>query len=558
MKRRNFLKIFPAASVTPFVVNGFPLRPFANSKMAKVLGTCDGVDERVLVLIQLKGGNDGVNTIVPLNQYDKYAQVRPTIRIQQDKLINLDSTLPNADQVGLHPALTSLKAMYEKGNAAIVQGVGYQSMNQSHFKATDLWFTGGDTTPDGNNLGSGWMGRSLQAFYPDVLGAPTADMPDPLGIQIGDSNPALGFHTETEHQNAINLTGQDASGFYSLIQTIGGAPMKNIPNSDLGSEVKFIVSVEQSVSAYAGRITQVFNAGSNSISVYPLPTAYGLNTESNKLAEQLKTIARLVKGGCKTKMYLCQLGGFDTHNAQVDSGDTAVGDHANLLGYLSDSVKTFFDDLEGLGLADQVMGCTFSEFGRCAEENGSFGCDHGNLAPMMIFGKNVQAGVQGTNVNLSNLTNDGQLQGMQHDYRQVFTTLLQDWLGADNEILEQTMFDGYAKIPLIDAAAVVNPDCYFGTSATDDPYQRVRPLKIYPNPASVTAEVSFDSERSFDARLTLHSLGGSIITAMNVQVAPGTNFYYLDVLGLPPAPYFVRLEDKASGRAEVVKLTVVR
>jgi len=558
MKRRNFLKIFPAASVTPFVVNGFPLTPFANSKMAKVLGSCDGVEDRVLVLIQLKGGNDGVNTIIPFNQYDRYAQVRPTVRVQKDKLINLDSTLPNPDQIGLHPALTSLKAMYEKGQAAIVQGVGYQSMNQSHFKATDLWLSGGDTTPDGNNLGSGWIGRSLQAFYPDVLGTPTANMPDPLGIQIGDSNPSLGFHTETEHQNAINLTGQDASGFYSLIQTIGGAPMKNIPNSDLGSEVKYIVSVEQSVNLYAGRITQVFNAGTNSISAYPDPATYSLNVETFTLANQLKTIARLIKGGCKTKMYLCQITGFDTHNAQVDSGDTSVGEHADLLRYLSDSVKTFFDDLEGLGLADQVLGCTFSEFGRCAEENGSFGTDHGTLAPMMVYGKNVAAGVKGTNVNLSNLTNDGQLQGMQHDYRQVFATLLQDWLGANNEILEQTMFDGYAKMPLVDTAAVVSPDCYFGTSSTNDPYQSTRALKVYPNPASVTAEVSFESQRSFDARLTLHSLGGSLITGMNVQVAPGTNFYYLDVFGLPPAPYFVRLEDKSSGRGEVVKLTVVK
>jgi len=556
MKRRNFLKIFPAAGITPFVVNGFPLRPFANSKMAKILGTCEGVEERVLVLIQLKGGNDGVNAVIPFNQYDKYANIRPTVRIAQDKLLNLDTTLPNGDQVGLNPALASFKAMYDKGNAALVQGVGYQSMNQSHFKATDLWLSGGDTTPENVNLGTGWIGRTLQAFYPDVLGAPTAQMPDPLGIQIGDSNPSLGFHSESEHQNAINLTGQDAAGFFSLIQTIGGAPMKNIPASDLGGEVEYIISVEQSVNLYAQRITEVFNAGSNSISTYPSGGDYGMNGAT--LAEQLKTIARLVRGGSKTKIYLCQLGGFDTHNAQVDSGDTTAGDHANLLRYLSDSVKTFFDDLEGLGIADQVTGCTFSEFGRCAEENGSFGTDHGTLAPMMIFGKNIQAGVQGTNVNLSNLTNDGQLQEMQHDYRQVFTTLLQDWLGADNEILEQTMFDGYAKIPLVDAAAVVNPDCYFGTTATNDPYQRVRLLKVYPNPASVTAEVSFDSERFFDARLSLHSLGGSLVTAMNVQVGPGTNFYYLDVFGLPPAPYFVRLEDKASGRAEVVKLSVVR
>lgn len=562
MKRRNFLKIFPAAGITPFVVNGFPMRPFANSKMAKILGTCDGVEDRVLVLIQLKGGNDGVNVVIPFNQYDRYAQIRPTIHIDQAKLINLDKTLPLADQVGLHPGLTSIKAMYDQGNAAIVQGVGYQSMDQSHFKATNLWYTGGDSTAANNNLGSGWMGRALQAFYPDVQGAPTAKMPDPLGIQIGDSSPALGFHTETEHQNAINLSGQDASGFFSLVQTIGGAPMSNIPKSDMGGEIEYIISVEQSVEKYAQRISEVFNAGSNTIATYPDANKYGLNAGSNgqnvNLAEQLKTVARLISGGSKTKIYLCQLGGFDTHNAQVDSGDTSIGDHANLISYLADSVKTFFDDLDGMGRGDQVVGCTFSEFGRCAKENGSFGCDHGTLAPMMVFGKGIHAGVQGTNVNLSNLTNDGQLQGMQHDYRQVFTTLLQDWLGADNEILEQTMFDGYAKIPLVDAALVVNPDCYFGTTAVNDPYQRPRPLSVYPNPASVTAEVTFQSERAFDAQLTLHSLGGSLVSGATVKVAPGSNFFYLEVMTLPAAPYFVRIEDKATGKAEVVKLNVVR
>ena len=165
MKRRSFLKIFPAAGVTPFVVNGHPLRPFANSKMARVLSSCEGVEDRVLVLIQLKGGNDGVNTIIPINQYDSYANLRPSIKIPEANLINLDTTLGNDEQVGLHPSLLPLKALYDEGKASIVQGVGYQNMNQSHFKGTDLWLSGGDTSSsDAYNIPSGWMGRSLQAL----------------------------------------------------------------------------------------------------------------------------------------------------------------------------------------------------------------------------------------------------------------------------------------------------------------------------------------------------------------------------------------------------------
>lgn len=534
------------------------MRPFANKTMANILSSCDGVEERILVLIQLKGGNDGLNCIIPLNQYDRYASIRPTVKIEKDKLVHLDNTLSTADQVGLHPALTNFKAMYEKGWASLVQGVGYQNMNQSHFKATDLWLSGGDTTAQGSSLGSGWMGRALQAFYPDVKGKPSASMLDPLGIQIGDSNPSLGFHTETEHQNAINLSGQDPAGFFSLIQTIGGTPMKNIPDSQMGDQLEYIINVEQSVGAYSQRITEVFTKGSNAISAYPEPTTYGIGA-GNTLHAQLKTIARMIRGGCKTKIYLCQLGGFDTHSAQVDSGDTSLGEHNGLISYLTDSVKVFFDDLQGLGVADQVMACTFSEFGRCAKENGSFGTDHGTLAPMMIFGKNANAGVRGTNVNLNDLTNDGQLRNAQFDYRQVFTSILQDWLGASNNILEQTMFEGFSKLPVVTSTAVVSPDCYFsGTSSVLDTEAIVRPLQVYPNPAVHVAEVSFNSKRDFEARLSLHSLGGNLVSMTNVMIQTGENLQFLDVSMLPAGTYFVRLEDKRSGKADVTKLQVAR
>lgn len=550
MKRRNFLRILPAAGITPIVVNGFPMKPFANSRMARILNACDGIDERVLVLIQLKGGNDGLNTIIPIPQYDLYANLRPGIRVPDTgagAYINLDTTLPGADQLGLHPSLLPIKDLYDQGKASIVQAVGYQDMNQSHFKGTDLWLSGGDGTPDNYNIGSGWMGRALQEIYPGVAGAPTADMPDPLGIQVGDSNPSLGFHTETEHQNVINLSGQDPAGFYSLIQTIGGAPLLNIPDSDHGDEVAYIMNVAQSVNLYAQRITSVFNAGTNAIA-YP---------GDNGLANQLKTIARLIKGGCKTKIYLCSLGGFDTHSAQVAAADPTEGTHADLLSLLSDAVKLFLDDLEAMGIGEKVVACTFSEFGRCAKENGSTGTDHGTLAPMMLFGKNIEAGVQGTNVNLSNLTPDNQLQGMQFDYRQVFTTLLQDWLGANNSVLETTMFEGFVKMPLLDDAAVVDPSCYLNTtSVLDAGASKVKRLAMYPNPARISAEVSYNSEVAFDARLSLHSLGGSIVSATSVRVQPGFNLFYLDVSSLASGNYFVRLEDKRTGRAEVTKLMV--
>lgn len=554
MKRRNFLKIFPAAGVSPFLVNGFPMRPFSNSKISKILDSCDGVEDRVLILIQLKGGNDGVNTIIPIAQYDRYAELRPIIKVPDsgpDKFLTLDNTLPSADQVGLHPVMHSMKEMYDKGWVSVVQGVGYEGLNGSHFKGTDLWMSGGDGTPEKFNLRSGWIARALQAMYPDVKGAPIPpDQVYPLGIQVGDPNPSLGFHSETEHQNVINLYGQDPAGFYSLVQTIGGAPLPNVPDSEYGDELAYIMGVEKAVDEYSVYITQAFNAGSNAISNYPQTT----------LAYQLKTIARLIKGGCKTKIYLCNMGGFDTHGDQLaPEGIVTVGGHAELLRNLADSVKFFLNDMEAMGLGEQVAACTFSEFGRCARENGSAGTDHGTLAPMMIFGKAIKAGVNGTNVDLNNLAGDNQLQGMQFDYRQVFTTLLQDWLGASNEVLTATMFEGYVKMPLVDSTFVVSPDCYIGTTVgLWDKTNDKQALSIFPNPANTRAEISFRSEASFEAILTLHSLGGALISSQNMRVQPGVSRTYLDVRQLPPATYFVRLEDQSSGLAEVVKLMVVR
>ena len=546
MKRRNFLKFLPAAGVTSIAVNGHAMRPFANTRMAKILADCDGVEDRILVLVQLKGGNDGLNMIIPAANYDRYVALRPTTHINENAFIPLDNTLPSDSQVGLHPSMTGIKKMYDNGWANVIQAAGYQSMNQSHFKGTDIWLSGSDSN-QGSSTASGWMGRSLQALYPDVTGEPTIDMPDPLGIQVGDPNTSLGFHTETEHQNVINLSGQDPSGFFSLIQTIGGAPVLNVPDSDHGIELAYIMGVEQSINKYAQRISQVFNAGSNAITTYP----------SNSFASQLKTVARMIKGGCKTKIYLCQLGGFDTHNAQVDSGDTSIGTHASILANLSDSIKTFFDDLNQMGLADKVLGCTFSEFGRCAKENGSFGTDHGTLAPMMVFGKDVESGVHGTNPNLDDLTSDNQMKHMQYDYRQVFATLLQDWLGANPWTMEQTMFEGYTKLKFVERERRAEPACQWGGAPVI--VDQFRPVSVFPNPASNGTEVSVENQgqEAYPAYISLHSLGGNLISTRTETVHPGSNFFYFDVSGLPSGMYFIRVQNKMSGKGSVAKLSVV-
>ncbi|MBK6889370.1 MAG: DUF1501 domain-containing protein [Sphingobacteriales bacterium] len=558
MNRRNFLKITSPLALAPIAINGFTARAFAPNALLNALsGACDGIENRILVLVQIKGGNDGLNTIVPLNQYDTYAQLRPTIKLPEkgtNGLIALDNTLPLADQVGLHPALTSFKNMYDSGQMHIVQGVGYEQINKSHFKATDLWLTGGDGTPENYNINSGWMGRYLAYTYPGVAGNPSTQMPDPLGIQLGDPKPSLGFHSEAEHATSINLSGQDPAGFYSLISTIGGQPISNMPNSDYGDQLQYISDVEKNVSVYAERISAVFNAGQN-LGTYPGET----------FAAQLKTVARLISGGCKTKIYLVQLGGFDTHNSQVDTADTTIGTHAELLTRLSQGIEAFYADLALLKLADQVATVTFSEFGRKAAENGNFGTDHGTLAPMFIFGNALQAGVSGTNVNLSDLENGEQLKNPQHDYRQVFTTILQDWLGASGSCLTATMFEEYQtqKLNILQSSTVVDPDCYIDTIATsiDLPNNTAigaAQMTVYPNPAQNIAWLQLSSAINTEAQLNICNMAGQVVQKRALSLQAGANLLPIGLNRVAAGNYIIQVLTNDGQIAQKTQLVVVK
>ena len=470
MKRREFVKHASKLSFAPILINQIPLLSFATADMLSLVD-CAEVDDRVLVIIFMKGGNDGLNTIIPINQYDTYVNLRPNISIPDSgtgAYINLDTNLAIENQVGLHPAMTSFKSMYDAGSASVIQGVGYPDSNGSHFKSTDLWLTGGDGTQANFNIESGWMGRYLDAAYPGLVGNPTETHPDPIGIQLGDRKPSLGYYSDLGKYTAANLSQQDPSGLYNLIQSIGTPNHLNIPLTDYGTEIAYIMSVENSMSVYAQRVTQVFNAGTNSAITYP----------NSDLSRQLKTVARLISGGSLTKIYLVHTSGFDTHSGQVQGGATNLGTHAGLLANIFDSVKAFHDDLGMLGHAQRVVTSTFSEFGRRMTQNGSLGTDHGNFAPMFLFGQAIEAGAIGTNVNLSTLTNSGNLPDteMQHDYRQVFHTLIQDWLGGSNNIVTQTQFGAYPKLTgVVDAANIVGAECYSDTFVT----QTICRVKIF-------------------------------------------------------------------------------
>ena len=478
MKRRNFIRLTSTASALSLL----PTDVFALFKSAG-METCPNVNAKKIVLIQLAGANDGLNTVVPINQYDKYASLRPNIKLSNvggtNGIINLDTTLTLTNQVGLHPSLVGFKSLYDSGLMRVIQGVGYPTQDKSHFKSTDLWLTGGDGTPANNTSQSGWVGRFLENYYADFLNANF-----PLGIQLGSSENSLGFHGEVEHGMSLNINGQDPSGFYSVINGLGGAAPTNIPNSEYGNLLKFILDNDTSSNTYAQTISAAFNSGSNSLT-YP----------STSLANQLKTVAKFISGGLQTKVYLVKIGGFDTHDLQVAANTTShLGKHADLLTQISESIKTFITDLNNQNMGDDVIAVTFSEFGRKAAENGNLGTDHGEIAPMFVFGSSIAPGVSGTNINLNEavLGNNYQVQTVQHDYRRVFSTILQDWFGTNDTTLDLTFYNnttnsGYsnAKIAnMIKSQNLVPPSCYSTKTLGLTDFESKNEVIVYPNPSS--------------------------------------------------------------------------
>ena len=383
MKRRKFIKL----SATASVIGLTPLEIEAALKPLNFLTSCPDASNRKIVLINLAGGNDGLNTIIPINQYDTYSNLRPTIKVPNSGskgYIKLDSTLNDNQQVGLNPALTGFKAMYDQGWMRILQSVGYPSQNKSHFKSTDLYLTGNDGNGLQNGFDSGWMGRFMELFYADRLGEAF-----PMAVEIGSYKTSLGFHGEDEHGLALNITGQDPAGFYSVLSGLGGDAPFNIPDTDYGKELEFISTTDALSNQYAQAVSSSFNKGTNAIT-YP----------DSDIANQLKTVARLISGDLETKVYMVRISGFDTHNAQVDGGGEVTGRHHDLLTRLSEAIHVFFTDMEQQNLSDDIVGLTFSEFGRKAAENGNFGTDHGEIAPMFVFGKPVAGGVSGVNPDL--------------------------------------------------------------------------------------------------------------------------------------------------------------
>lgn len=513
MKRRDFIKSTSVATVGGMAVQGM-----ANPLLAPLGGV---EDDRALIVIQLFGGNDGLNTVIPLDQYSLLSTFRSNVLIPDNQVLTLSGTNNNT---GLHPAMTGMKDLWDDGKLSIIQSVGYPNPNFSHFRSTDIWETGADSN---QVLNGGIMGRYLHHEYPNYpVGFPNATMPDPLAIRI-DGTVGSGLY------NAGTGMGVAIQNTADPLDLVGNVFNDPVTPDCKGDKLAYVRDVQRQTDLYGDVIEAAAVAGCNQSTLYNVS-----NTPSGRLAQALKICAQLICGGLKTKIYWVSITGFDTHSLQVDSTDHTQGTHATLLQGVSDAIHAFQDDLGLLGLEDRVMGLTFSEFGRRIVSNGSVGTDHGAAAPMFLFGSNVIPGMLGQNPTIDPLSGIDTNVPMQYDFRSVFGSVLRDWFCLDQMDVDTIMLNSYQPLSLVDTAGCL------GTSVHDvNQTAGENLLEVYPNPFVERTSIGYKTNGG-PTILQVFSEEGRLIKTLINQVQPAGKYTVDCDLGpLPSGIYYCRLQN---------------
>jgi len=525
MKRRSFFKASAAAgTVLPLTLNGMGVKTFEDSPLLRSLGR-RSADGKVLVIINLSGGNDGLNTLIPIDQYSNLSKARNDILIPQDKV------LPFWDKpaAGLHPKLSGLRDLYNGGMLSAIQAVGYPNPNYSHFRSTDIWMSGSDSS---DSWTTGWMGRYLDGQYTGYpKGYPTATMPDPLAIQIGQLVSLTFMGPEVNMGMAIT----DPTTFYNL----ANGTTDPTPSTPAGNELAFLRLMAQQTNQYATVIKNAAAKGTNKSNKYP-------TGGRQPLSNQLKIVAKLISGGLKTPVYMVSIGGFDTHSEQVDSTDHTVGSHGSLMQQLGDAIAAFQDDVKLLGLEDRVVGMTFSEFGRRVMSNASNGTDHGAAAPMFVFGKAVQNGVIGANPTIPSTITVNDNLPMQYDFRQVYASVLTDWFELPAADVKTAMGGkDFNTLPIFKANKASIEDYV-------DLVSRISLNNIYPNPVVQNAQISYFTE-SGHIKLSVFDATGQLVSVLKDEWhGHGTYVAEFSVVGLRKGNYYIQLSQGEKRITEVL------
>lgn len=468
MKRRDFLKnvgMITGAGAVSLTIGGIPMRAFAKPFM-----NIQSPNGKILVLIQLKGGNDGINTVIPLDQYSTYATYRPTIKLLDTEVVKLNNA------TALHPALLPFQTLFNEGKLSLIQNVGYASPNRSHFRATDIWLTASDST---QYLYDGWVARYLLKSFPTFPNTPPSH---PMGIQLS-SVPSGLFDSDN---GGLGVSFTDPNAFYTLVNGLN-VDTDPPPATIAGDELKFLKEIAALSMQYAGVIKEKADKG-NPTSTYP----------TSRIGPQLKIVADLILGGLETPVYLTQLDGFDTHSNQLTT-------HQTLFQNLADSVLAFQRDMEKAGLADKVVIMTFSEFGRRVKENASLGTDHGAALPMFVIGKNVQGGIIGANANLSSLDSNGDIK-FTYDYRQLYASILMDHFGMTTAEAKEILLKDFTTLPILKPTTEVQD--------YDSVPSQFSLEQNYPNPFNPNTTITYQLAEFSNVSLKVYDVLGNEIATL--------------------------------------------
>jgi uncharacterized protein (DUF1501 family) len=419
LSRRDFLKRSSLLALAP-AVPGF----LARTARAAVPQR----DGRVLVVLELNGGNDGINTVVPFAD-EGYAKHRKTLRLSKDRLVKV------ADKVGLHPSLGNFGKLLEAGQLVVAQGVSYPNPSRSHFRSMATWHTARLDAEEHKR--PGWLGRGLDAAGKGASALLVGAGPPPVAIR-GRRSIASAIERPEDFSLAAGADPRRA---------LAPSPPTPLPRGERGEEgpspptplprgergrgegddlAAFVQRSMLDAYATADRLARM--AGDKDDVRYP----------QSGLASRLRLIARLLKAGLDTRVYHVLQSGYDTHSAQLFT-------HGNLLFELSAALKAFLDDLAAAKLAERVVVLLFSEFGRTVRENGSAGTDHGTAGPVFLAGPAVKGGLVGTTPSLLDLDPEHGDLRRSLDFRQVYATVLEDWLGLP---ARETLGGAFERLPL--------------------------------------------------------------------------------------------------------------
>ncbi|WP_299430481.1 DUF1501 domain-containing protein [uncultured Maribacter sp.] len=444
--RRSFLQTLGIAGSGSMMLGSNLLSASAPSRLTNALA--DVETDNILILIRLSGGNDGLSTVIPINQYDAYANARPNIYIPESKILKL------TDEFGVPSYMSSLEPMWGEGQFKAVHGVGYEGQSLSHFTGSDIFANTDLATTGFSGTNTGWLGRHFENLYPDYLSDFEGSRPEgPAAIQIGSYGNLVFEGEETNYAFVTNNVDQ----LQQIAETGVQYPVDQALFDDCmyGDQLRFLRGVSNVTNEYAGTIHEAYLRGHDLQCV---------EYQDNSFARQLELLAKLIKGNLGTKVYMISMGGFDTHGNQPLA-------HERLMTNLSVAVNNFYEDLKCTGQDEKVLSMTFSEFGRRIFENGSNGTDHGKAAPTLFFGSGLNGSAfVGDHPTLDNPDGRGNLEYTM-DFRDLYGTVLAEWLCVDpttvNQHLNPTNVPGYNYTP-VDLGFQCHSETVFPDIAMDD------------------------------------------------------------------------------------------